>query len=286
MKKLFFLCAIFVFGTTALQAQHLGKEYRLKTIIPVDGRQGIAVDEDYYYVSSSTALFKYDKTGKLVMKNLKPFTKELGKVNHFGDIDVWNGEIFTGVEFFVDGVGQNMQIVVYDAKTLEYKYAIPFDAASGQVEISGVTVDRGRNEAWMSDWVNGQYVYRYDLERRKYVDKLHLRPAPVYQQGLYYVDGKLLITADDGDADFHETDNIYIVDADDHNETSAYVSLFREMKEFKRAGEIEGLSIDPVNDDLLVLTNRGSRIVLGMVKGFYPGYTKELSEVYIYEKVK
>ena len=37
---------------------------------------------------------------------------------------------------------------------------------------------------------------------------------------------------------------------------------------------------------LLVLSNRGSRIVLGMVRGFYPGYDSELHEVYVYEKVK
>lgn len=58
------------------------------------------------------------------------------------------------------------------------------------------------------------------------------------------------------------------------------------MDDFLRAGEIEGLTIDPVTGELLVLANRGSRIELGMVKGFYPGYDKELHEVYIYEKVK
>ena len=41
------------------------------------------------------------------------------------------------------------------------------------------------------------------------------------------------------------------------------VELFREMSDFRRAGEIEGLSIDPVNDDLVVLNNRGTLIVLG-----------------------
>ena len=61
---------------------------------------------------------------------------------------------------------------------------------------------------------------------------------------------------------------------------------FRAMTDFLRAGEIEGLAIDPQTDELLVLANRGSRIVLGMVKGFYPGYDKELHEVYVFEKVK
>lgn len=45
------------------------------------------------------------------------------------------------------------------------------------------------------------------------------------------------------------------------------VELFREMSDFRRAGEIEGLSIDPVNDDLVVLNNRGTQIILGMSQG-------------------
>ena len=32
-------------------AQHLGSEYKLKKVIEVKGRQGIAIDKDYYYVT-------------------------------------------------------------------------------------------------------------------------------------------------------------------------------------------------------------------------------------------
>lgn len=48
------------------------------------------------------------------------------------------------------------------------------------------------------------------------------------------------------------------------------LELLREMNDFKREVEIEGLSIDPVNDDLVVLNNRGTQIVLGMSKGLSP----------------
>ena len=285
MKKILFLFALLTICMSS-SAQHLGSEYILKRVIPVAGRQGIAADSNFYYVSSSTALFKYSKCGELILENKKPFTKLKLEANHFGDIDVWNGEIYTGIEYFVDGVGKNIQIAVYDAKTLKYKYSIPFNAESGQVEVSGLTVDKARGEVWMSDWVKGRYLYRYDLASKKYLGKLHLRPDPQWQQGIFYVDGKILISADDGDAELNETDNIYICDASDHNATSTSVKLFREMKDFKRAGEIEGLCIDPENDDFLVLANRGSRIILGMVRGFYPGYDKEISEVYVYERVK
>ncbi len=282
------LCIATLFSVS-VNAQRLapnGDCYRLKKVMPVEGRQGIAVDDNYYYVSSSVALFKYDKEGNLVAKNEDPFKGLKKAANHFGDIDIHDGKLYTGIEWFVDGVGKDIQIATYDAETLKYDESINFDPESGQVEVCGLTVDPERNMAWMADWVNGTYIYRYDLTTGKYDGKLHLRPAPQYQQGIFYVDGKMLISADDGDADFHETDNLYIVDVSNPGQTAAYVTLFKEMKEFKRAGEIEGLAIDPTNDDLLVLMNRGSRIVLGMVKGFYPGYDKELHELYIYERIK
>lgn len=268
------------------QATTCGDNYRLKRVLPVAGRQGIAADMDYYYVTSSTEIFKYDKNGKLVAKNTEPFKGLAKKANHFGDIDVHDGKIYTGIEWFVDGVGKDIQIAIYDAKTLQYLSSINFDPESGQTEVCGITIDRERNIAWMADWVEGKYLYRYDLSTGKYAGKVHIRPVPQYQQGVFYTNGKILISADDGDADFHETDNVYVVDVSDMGKTSAYVSLWKECKEFLRAGEIEGLCIDPQNEDFLVLSNRGSRIVLGMVKGFYPGYDQELHEVYIYEKIK
>jgi hypothetical protein len=290
MKKTVFLSFLLIFlAAGMIQAQSAapdGSHYRLKKILQVAGRQGIAADKDYYYVSSSTALFKYTKDGKLVSKNEDPFKGLAKAANHFGDIDVHDGKIYTGIEWFVDGVGKDMQIAIYDANTLQYLSSIPFDTSSGQVEVCGITIDRERNKAWTADWVDGKYLYRYDLTTGKYEGKIHLRPVPQYQQGIFYSNGKMLISADDGDADFHETDNIYVCDVTDLGKTATYVSLWKECKEFMRAGEIEGLCIDPENEDFLVLTNRGSRIVLGMVKGFYDGYDKEIHEVYIYERVK
>ena len=66
------------------------------------------------------------------------------------------------------------------------------------------------------------------------------------------------------------------------------LDLFREMGDFRRAGEIEGLSIDPTNDDLVVLNNRGNQILLGMPIGPFveEGYTGEVHELYVYEKIK
>jgi hypothetical protein len=64
------------------------------------------------------------------------------------------------------------------------------------------------------------------------------------------------------------------------DKTFAPVTLEKTFTEIKRQGEIEGLAFDVKTGELLVHFNRGARIILGMPKGFYDGYTKEISEVY------
>lgn len=289
MKKFFLLtCLILTSVGVTIQAQSLaasGNDYKLKKVIEVAGRQGIAVDNNYYYVSSSTALYKYNKDGVLVTKNETPFVGFTKEVNHFGDIEVNNGEIITGVEYFNAGDVKNIQIAIYNANDLSYKYSLDFGDIE-QPEVCGITIDRENNIAWMADWTQGYYVYKYDLNTKIYIGKVHLQPSPQWQQGVYYIDGKLLLTADDGDADLNEPDNIYIADVSDDSKTATDVIKYRAMTEFKKAGEIEGLTIDPTNNDLLVLNNRGAIIKMGMPKGFYTGYDKEIHEVYIYERVK
>lgn len=305
------------------RSQHIGEEYRLKAVIPVEGRQGIAVDSNYYYVSDTRALLKYDKQGNLLQANRQPFRyPEIA--NHFGDIDIHDGEIYCGIEKFEYGRGHNIAVSVYDAETLEWKHDLPWSPESGQVEVSGIAVDRDRGLVWMSDWVDSRYVYAYRMDDGTYFTKMQLAPTPYWCQGIYIAEGKMLLSADDGDADYNLPDNLYIVDVSEApftglvrgvevvKDTPFSVALnadgrplmrdglvaagaakgrvkhFREMDDFKRAGEIEGLSVDPVNDDLIVLNNRGTRIVLGMSQGPIAdeGYTGEVHELYIYEKIK
>ncbi len=259
--------------------------YRLKRVFEVDGRQGIATDGQYYYVSGSKALYKYSKDVKLLLKNEKPFINFENPANHIGDIDVYNGEIFAGCENFIDGRSINIQIAIYDSKTLRYKRSIDFHPGSGQEEVSGITVDTERKAVWMTDWVDGSHIYQYDFRSGAYIGKLHLQSAPQYQQGIFYWDGNLYITADDGDAELDEHDHMYRVEIDP-SETATQVTLEKTFNGVKRTGEIEGLTMDFTTDELLLLFNRGSRIILGMPKEYYPGYDREIHEVYVYAMSK
>ena len=337
MKKLMILLAVCSFGLA--NAQHLGTEYRLKKVVEVPGRQGIAADKDYFYVSDTRGLYKFDRNWELVKKRVQDKDAKTGKfidplfnnpdpakggANHFGDIDVYDGKIYTGNEYFNLGRGVNISVDIYDANTLQYVESIPWRPESGQVEVSGVAVDRERNLVWLSDWVDSRYVYAYSLETKQYYTKVQCRPEPYWCQGIFIVDGTMLLAADDGESTYHIADNVYkmditgapytgLVDGTEPVKDTPWsvktdkagnvvkrtgkiaggaiggrVELLREMTDFRRAGEIEGLCIDPVTDDLLVLNNRGTQIILGMPQGSFAkeGYTKEIHEVYIYEKVK
>lgn len=260
-------------------------KYSLERVLPVAGRQGIACDGEFYYVSGSTSLYKYTKDGALVAKEETPFKEYDVAANHIGDIDVFENELYLSVEWFVDGQGKDIQIAVHDAETLQFKRSFPFDSSSGQLEVSGITVDRNNREIWMSSWVgsdSGKHLYQYDLDSGQYLGKLALDKPAQWVQGVYVHQGLLYLTADDGDAELEEYDHLYTVSPTGDNK--GQVRLDWTFEEVRRVGEIEGLAVDPKTGELLVHFNRGKRIVQGMPKGLYPGYTEEIHEIYVFSR--
>lgn len=256
--------------------------YELISVHAVDGRQGVARGEGGYWVSGSATLSRYDPDWNLIAVNDRPFEGFTPEVNHIGDIDVYGGELYAGVEWFMDGAAVNIRIAVYDAETLTLKRSFPFEPSSGQDECSGIAVDADRGLVWMCAWTDGEsgrYLYRYDLESGAYLGKVHLQPVPQWVQGIACHDGCIFLTADDGTADLGEPDHLYRVILDPTG-TYGTVILERTFDDVTLQGEIEGLSFDPERGTLLVCCNRGARIVLGMPQGFYEGYGAEVHEVY------
>ncbi len=256
--------------------------YQLEGSFEVDGRQGVAAEGDSIWVSGSATLSRYDREGNLLATNSAPFDKGYEKqVNHIGDIDVYQGEVYCGVELFLDGEGSNIQIAIYDGETLELKRTFNFDPESGQDECSGICVDPDSGSVWMCSWTaTGRYLYRYSLETGAYLGRVQLHASPQWIQGVAYHDGALYLTADDGDADFDEPDHVYRATVPE-GATHATVALERTLDDVARQGEIEGLTYTD-DGQMVVLYNRGARIVLGMPSGFYDGYDHEIHELFFY----
>ena len=258
--------------------------YELAGSVEVDGRQGICCEGDYYWVSGNTVLTKYDRNWNVVAQNIRALEGYQIEVNHIGDIDVWQNELYVSAEYFANGVGKNVQIAVYDGDTLQLKRTFPFEPASGQLESSGIAVDADSNAVWMCSWAgdeSGRYLYRYNLKSGAYEGKVHMQMPPQWLQGVACHDGCLYITADDGIADDGEPDHLYRTSIKP-GATSCAVSLERTFDDITHQGEIEGLAFDKETGQLLVLYNRGARIELGIQTGLYNEYDREISEVFSY----
>ena len=262
-------------------------KYELAEVHPVAGRQGICTEGEYYWVSGSGTLAKYDSSWNLIAENTDPFQGYTLEVNHIGDIDVYNNELYLGVEYFMDGEGKNIQVAVYDGDTLKLKRVFPFRSDTGQMECSGIAVDADSRTVYMTSWIDdksSEYLYMYDLDTGDYRGKLKMQPGPKWLQGIAYYDGSLYVTSDDGDADENAPDHLYRVDVSKNKQTGI-VSQEKAFDDVTRQGEIEGLTFDADHGQLLLLYNRGAKIVAGMPTGFYDGYSEELHEVFVYDIV-
>ena len=223
-------------------------------------------------------------------ENNEPLKGYKWKVNHIGDIDVYQNDLFLGVELFVDGEASNIQIAVYDGDTLERKFLFPLHADTGQIECSGIAINPDSSTVYLSAWGDDEAsscLYMYDLGTGDFKGKLRMDPAPKWIQGVAYHDGHLYITCDDGDADSGEPDSLYRLDLCNNDEgkdpEQATVVFERSFDDVIQQGEIEGLTFDQDSGQLLILYNRGAIIKSGMMTGFYEGYTEEIHEVFVYD---
>ena len=259
--------------------------YELADSHPVAGRQGVCTEGGYYWVSGSGTLAKYDSDWNLVAENTEPFEGYTLEVNHIGDIDVYNNELYLGVEYFMDGEGKNIQVAIYDGDTLELKRVFPFRSDTGQLECSGIAVDADSRTVYMTSWIDdesSEYLYMYDLDTGDYTGKVKMEPGPKWLQGIACYEGSLYVTSDDGDADDDAPDHMYRIDLSENRETGT-VSPEKTFDDVTKQGEIEGLTFDKDRGQFLLLYNRGAKIVAGMPMGFYEGYSEEIHEVFVYD---
>ena len=273
------------YGESDVMSDNAKYRYERKSVHRVNGRQGICAEGDHYFVSGSGTLTKYDRNWNVIAENTDPFQGYERDVNHIGDIDVYQNELYLGVEYFMDGEGKNIQVAVYDGDTLELKRVFPFQEETGQIECAGIAVDPDSRTVYMVSWVDDDssaYIYCYDLDTEAYKGKILMDPVPQWLQGIAYYDGCLYVTSDDGDADKGEPDHMYRVDISE-NARIARTTREKIFDDVIMQGEIEGLSFDRDEREFLLLYNRGARIIRGMPRGFYEGYTEEIHEVYIYD---
>ena len=282
MLLLFLSASILLWGCSGKKSVY---KYELADVHPVSGRQGVCTEDGYYWISGSGTLAKYDSSWNITAENTEPFEGYTLEVNHIGDIDVYNNELYLGVEYFMDGEGKNIQVAVYDGDTLKLKRVFPFRSDTGQLECSGIAADPDSGTVYMTSWIDdksSEYLYMYDLDTGNYRGTMKMEPAPKWIQGIACFEGNLYVTCDDGDADQNAPDHMYRIDISEDRETGTVIPE-KAFDDVIRQGEIEGLTFDKARRQFLLLYNRGARIISGMPSGFYEGYSEEIHEVFVYD---
>ena len=282
MLLLFLSASILLCGCSGKKSVY---KYELADVHPVSGRQGVCTEDGYYWISGSGTLAKYDSSWNITAENTEPFEGYTLEVNHIGDIDVYDNELYLGVEYFMDGEGKNIQVAVYDGDTLKLKRVFPFRSDTGQLECSGIAADPDSGTVYMTSWIDdksSEYLYMYDLDTGNYRGKMKMQPAPKWIQGIACFEGNLYVTCDDGDADQNAPDHMYRIEISEDRETGTVIPE-KAFDDVIRQGEIEGLTFDKVRRQFLLLYNRGARIISGMPSGFYEGYSEEIHEVFVYD---
>lgn len=270
-------------GTSEMEKKELSIAKSYNETIEVLGRQGLATDGEFIFVSGTKELFKYTLDGKLLAENLNPFKGIAFEVNHIGDIDVKGDEIYSCVERFANGRGDNFVIAIYSKDDLSLKRILLPGNDSPQNEVSGIAIDTERSIFWLSDWTDSKNIYYYDLNTGEYRGKIVLKNDLLYPQGVFVYNNYLLVTADNGDAENNESDHLYAIRSNPFTDQLAVPIIAKVFSDVKREGEIEGLTINKNKMELLVLFNRGARIIKGIPAGFYPGFEKEIHEIYSYK---
>ena len=284
MKRTCILLSILMIAVLFASCEGYTDGYEGRSVMEVEGRQGIAYDGKYRYVSGTDSLIRYTWNWAVVNRAEDPLKGYPEEVNHLGDVTYYDGSIYAAAEYFDEGKVKNMQIGIYDKETLELTGSYEIDKSSGQTECSGVAADPDNGFIWVCSWSSGEsgeYLYRYSLEDGKYLGKMKLDKPPVNIQGVAYFKEGIYLTADDGDCEKDQPDHMYLVTPDE-DYANAAVTEEKDFTEVLDFGEIEGFTFMPKKKKLLVLQNRGAKIENGVPVGFYDDYEREFSEVYTY----
>lgn len=136
------------------QSETEGKFSIIKTYNTLNARQGVAVDENYFYTINNTFIEKYNKnTGQFVGK----WTDEHNKLKHFDSGAVIENKLYCAHSNYPD-IPMMSSIEVFDAQTLKHINSVSFGIKYG----SCTWIDFYKNYFWVC-------FAHYD----KYKDILH-----------------------------------------------------------------------------------------------------------------
>ncbi len=154
----------------------------------VGSRQGVAMDDDYFYMTSTTDLVKRYRNLTFVSQNTTIHT--VTNTTHFGDPVVVGDKIYLVAENYTDCSDySNMNIISVFASNLTVSNI--YNITANNHEIAGITWDG--SYFYITSYCDGSKIYIYNSDL-SYNSAITLSQPLTNSQGIGYHDGHYYIT--------------------------------------------------------------------------------------------
>jgi hypothetical protein len=184
---------------------------------PTSSLQGWATDGTYNYTFDTGAIYKRnnDATWSLLTSNKSPFTGLTTGIDHLGDGEYYNGNIYLPAESYGYAgtcTFRFQTLAVYSATETELPLINSRNISADGHEVSGVAVVPSQNALYVSSFCDGSKLWLYDLSTLTLIGVLPLSESIPYIQGVSYnpPTNSLFIAADNA-SPFEQGGKIYQV---------------------------------------------------------------------------
>jgi hypothetical protein len=205
---------------------------------PTSSWQGWATDGTYNYTFDTGAIYKRnnDSTWSLVTSNKSPFAGLTAGIDHLGDGEYYNGNIYLPAENYGYAgtcTFQFQTLAVYSATETELPLINSRNISADGHEVSGVAVVPAEKALYVSSFCDGSRLWIYDWSNLTLIGVLPLSENIPYIQGVSYnsATNSLFIAADNA-SPFEQGGKIYQV---------SFTGTVSPVYTITLPGEVEGL---------------------------------------------
>jgi hypothetical protein len=222
--------------------------------------QGICFDGTYFYTIDTDRIIKWDSGWNQVdISTTAIADSSISGVDHLGDADIYNGELYVPLEKYPNSPYDNQHIAVYSATDLSFIRS--YDISSEGREVSSIAYNPDDGLLYITDYTNGASVMKYQLNGT-YVGVVTLSQTINAIQGVTFWNGFMWLST-------HSSGSIYKFQTNGTLVEKVY---------HESSGITEG--IHHTDDEILCLIDNGTRLVryfkpLDIVYPNWAGFTQD-----------
>jgi len=164
-----------------------------------NSKQGYARSGVFNIISDNESLYIRDSQWSVIASDTAVLSALTSVTNHLGDIDVYNGMIYTVANRFSTCADKtNHQIAIYNASTLALTSSRSI-SASDHTAAAAIAINHRANEIYLGSFCDGANIEIHDLDTLAYSSSLTLSYNVSSIQGIAYKNGYIYAMGTDGD---------------------------------------------------------------------------------------